>query len=197
MGVSSTAARANATRRRWPPESLTRMTAKTDFKMIPGQTELEQIERDLRFHPAVNDNPRTLSRDQIAQFNREGYIRGIRIFSESEISAIRGYFDELLAKTIAAAPRDRVIVTGDFNSTPWSFSRRRWDEAFTILRRDRAIATWPANRYKRLPWLGAPFLPIDHVYAGSDWATVKVERGPEIDSDHYPLVMTLTPRVKF
>jgi chlorinating enzyme len=87
------------------------MTVKTDFKMIPGQTELDQIERDLRFYPAVNDNPRTLSRDQIAQFNRDGYIRGIRIFSASEIAAIREYFDDLLARTIAAGGDSYSIST--------------------------------------------------------------------------------------
>ncbi|HEY3967692.1 MAG TPA: phytanoyl-CoA dioxygenase family protein [Planctomycetaceae bacterium] len=87
------------------------MNAKSDFKMIPGQTELEQIERDLRFHPAANDNPKTLARDQIAHFNREGYIRGIRIFSAAEIAEIRAYFDELLAKTIAAGGDSYSIST--------------------------------------------------------------------------------------
>ncbi|MBI3862676.1 MAG: phytanoyl-CoA dioxygenase family protein [Planctomycetia bacterium] len=87
------------------------MTARADFKMIPGQTELDQIERDLRFHPAVNNNPGTLSRDQIAQFNRDGYIRGIRIFSDAEIIAIREYFDQLLAKTIAAGGDSYSIST--------------------------------------------------------------------------------------
>jgi non-haem Fe2+, alpha-ketoglutarate-dependent halogenase len=83
----------------------------TDFKVIPGQTELDQIERDLRFHPTVNDSPRVLSREQIAQFNRDGYLRGIRIFSEAEISGIRAYFDELLARVIAAGGDSYSIST--------------------------------------------------------------------------------------
>ncbi|MCR5875930.1 endonuclease/exonuclease/phosphatase family protein [Phenylobacterium sp. J426] len=99
-----------------------------------------------------------------------------------------------LAQVIAMSPRERTIVAGDFNSTPWSFSRRRWDAEFGLIRRDRALFSWPAQQYKRLRWLGAfPFLPIDHVYAGSDWATVKVKRGPRLGSDHYPVVMTLAP----
>ena len=99
-----------------------------------------------------------------------------------------------LAKVIAMSPRDRTIVTGDFNSTPWSFSRRRWDAEFGLIRRDRALFSWPARQYKRQRWLGLfPFLPIDHVYAGRDWATVKVERGPKLGSDHYPVIMTLAP----
>ncbi|WP_334162822.1 endonuclease/exonuclease/phosphatase family protein [Phenylobacterium sp.] len=99
-----------------------------------------------------------------------------------------------LARVLGETDRARTIVAGDFNSAPWSFSRRRWDAEFGVIRRDRALFSWPALQYKRLPWLGIfPFLPIDHVYAGSDWATVKVERGPRLGSDHYPVLVTLAP----
>jgi hypothetical protein len=84
---------------------------KTDFQIIPGQNELDQIERDLRFHPAKNDNPRALSRAQIDHFNRDGYIKGIRIFSDAEIAGIREYFDALLAKVIAAGGDSYSIST--------------------------------------------------------------------------------------
>jgi endonuclease/exonuclease/phosphatase (EEP) superfamily protein YafD len=103
------------------------------------------------------------------------------------------YQERRLAAVIAAAPMDRLIVTGDFNSAPWSFARRRWDSVFGIPRRERALPSWPAQTYKRLKWLGLPFLPIDHVYAGPAWATVSVARGPRLTSDHYPVVVTLAP----
>lgn len=91
-------------------------------------------------------------------------------------------------------PRERLILTGDFNSTPWSFSRRREDMLFGLQRRTRALFTWPAGRFSRSR-VAAPFplLPIDHVYAGGDWATVSVERGPRLGSDHYPVVVVLAP----
>lgn len=82
--------------------------------------------------------------------------------------------------------RARVILAGDFNSTPWSFSRRREDAALGLERRTRALPTWPANS----PF-GLAILPIDHVYAGSDWRTVSVARGPRLGSDHYPVVAIL------
>lgn len=82
-----------------------------DFKMIPGQTELDRIERDLRFHPCVNANPRVLSRGQIEQFNRDGYVKPLRIFNNDEITAIREYFDNLLAKVIAAGGDSYSIST--------------------------------------------------------------------------------------
>ncbi len=88
--------------------------------------------------------------------------------------------------------RDRAILTGDFNSASWSYNRRAWDKAFGLIRRERALFSWPAQPWNRVRWL-PPILPIDHVYAGRAWATVKVVRGPRLGSDHYPVVMTLAP----
>jgi endonuclease/exonuclease/phosphatase (EEP) superfamily protein YafD len=88
--------------------------------------------------------------------------------------------------------RSRTILAGDFNSTQWSFRQRVVDAAFGLERRDRAHLTWPARLPMfhgiRFPW---PFLSIDHLYAGGAWRTVSVKRGPEMGSDHYPLVATL------
>ena len=42
------------------------------------------------------------------------------------------------------SPTDDVIVAGDFNSTPWSFSLRRQDRWFGLERRTRALPSWPA-----------------------------------------------------
>jgi len=87
---------------------------------------------------------------------------------------------------------DRLILAGDFNLTPWSFSLRRLDGRLGMQRRDRALASWPANLsvggrlYPSWAWF-----PIDHVYAGPAWRTVAVRRGPSLGSDHYPLVVDL------
>jgi non-haem Fe2+, alpha-ketoglutarate-dependent halogenase len=87
------------------------MPSKTDFKVIPDTSEVEKLPRDLRFHPAQNANPATLSHAQIDQFNRFGYIRGIRIFSPEEIADIRSYFDRLLEKVLAAGGDSYSIST--------------------------------------------------------------------------------------
>lgn len=88
-------------------------------------------------------------------------------------------------------PRERMIMAGDFNATPWSHQLRRLDRGLGLIRRDRAVATFPAQILGRA-W-PLPFLPIDHLYAGPGWATVSVERGPWLGSDHYPLVVVLAP----
>ncbi|HYW44100.1 MAG TPA: phytanoyl-CoA dioxygenase family protein [Bryobacteraceae bacterium] len=82
-----------------------------DPVFIPAADELSRIQRDLRFHPSAVANPRTLMAAQIAAFNRDGYLKGIRIFSEPEISGIRRYFDDLLARTLAAGGDSYSIST--------------------------------------------------------------------------------------
>ena len=93
-----------------------------------------------------------------------------------------------VAGWLAPQPRDRTILSGDFNATPWSFSLRRQDTAFGLERRTRALASWPARRWPPLGLRPPPFLPIDQVYAGKGWRTVSVTRGPPLGSDHYPVV---------
>jgi hypothetical protein len=52
-----------------------------------------------------------LTRDQVAAFNREGYLKPLRIFDSGEMAAIRGYFDDLLARTLAAGGSSYSIST--------------------------------------------------------------------------------------
>ena len=94
----------------------------------------------------------------------------------------------MVSDVLNRLPKDRMILTGDFNSTPWSFSRRREDAMFGLERRTKALFSWPAYLGAKVPF---PFLPIDHVYAGKGWRTVSVKRGPRLGSDHYPVIVTL------
>jgi len=101
---------------------------------------------------------------------------------------------ERLAKVLNRFPKERLIVAGDFNSTPWSFSLRRQDAMFGIERRTRALFSWPAAPVSRLNIaLPFPVLAIDQIYAGEAWRTVSIKRGPKLGSDHYPLVIELAP----
>lgn len=78
------------------------MSAAPTFRMIPTADELARLERKFAFHPCANAAPRTLSAEQIAHFNRAGFVKGIRIFSPAESDDIRRYFDALLARVLAA-----------------------------------------------------------------------------------------------
>ena len=77
-------------------------STRTDFKAVLDQGELAEVERDLAFYPVRNSAPQILTPEQIEQFNRDGYIRSLPVFSDLEISGIRDYFDRLLMKVAAS-----------------------------------------------------------------------------------------------
>jgi endonuclease/exonuclease/phosphatase (EEP) superfamily protein YafD len=103
------------------------------------------------------------------------------------------------ARYIATLPSETTIVSGDFNSTPWSFGLLNLERNMGIHRLTHGEMTFPARQYRgkglrdrarRLPaWFA--FLPIDHVFAGKAWRAVSVTRGPKLGSDHYPVVVEL------
>jgi hypothetical protein len=74
----------------------------TPFKVQPNFEELKQLERRLTFHPSAVTNPRILTPAQVAAYNQDGYVKGIRIFEEAEIAERRKAFDDILARTLAA-----------------------------------------------------------------------------------------------
>jgi ectoine hydroxylase-related dioxygenase (phytanoyl-CoA dioxygenase family) len=90
----------------------------TQFKIVLENQELDTIERDLRFHTLGVEHPQSLAREQIASFNRDGFLKGIRIFSREEIAAHRRYFDELLARVMAAGGDSYSISTAHLKYAP-------------------------------------------------------------------------------
>lgn len=87
------------------------MNTSTTPNFIPSTEELGHLQRDLRFHPSTTEHPAALTAEQVAAFNRNGYLAGIRIFDEKEIAEIRSYFDDLLARTLAAGGDSYSIST--------------------------------------------------------------------------------------
>jgi non-heme Fe2+,alpha-ketoglutarate-dependent halogenase len=87
------------------------MTPPTTFQPLPAVGDLADVVRDLQFHPATTANPRTLTPDQVARFNRDGYLKPFRIFSPEEIADLRTYFDRLLARYLAEGKDSYSIST--------------------------------------------------------------------------------------
>ena len=63
---------------------------------------IPDMERELKFFPVENDEPQKLTRDQVRQYNEQGYICPLDVFTPEEVEANRGYFDEMMAKAKAA-----------------------------------------------------------------------------------------------
>jgi len=72
------------------------------FKITPDQSDLDQIPRDLKFYPSTVADPKVLTKDQVQSFNENGYVKPIRIYSDDEMVELRGYFDQLLERVLAA-----------------------------------------------------------------------------------------------
>lgn len=165
------------------------VAAGTGLHLAPGSSSVAIFSRDapLPDAPATGERhrPMMLRGVRVRTVLGETNVFGLHYPWPTEQHRLMGV--PRLIQAIRAHPSETTILAGDFNSTPWSFTRRREDKAFGLMRRTRALFSWPA-------WFVLPVLPIDHVYAGSAWATVKVERGPKLGSDHYPVVVILAPR---
>ena len=106
------------------------MNPPSNFKVIPGQEDLAGINRDLRFHPSPVTHPATLTSEQVEQFNREGYLKGLRIFSSAEVDENRRYFDDLLQQVMAAGG----------NSYSISTAHRKYGKVWDLLTHPKIVA---------------------------------------------------------
>src|SRR5256885_8851224 len=103
------------------------MAEPTPFKAVPTADDLAPLNRDLRFHPAVNPHPETLTREQIDRFNKDGYLKPFRIFDDREAADLRAYFDRVLARVLAEGGNSYSISTAhakysrvyDILTHPW------------------------------------------------------------------------------
>jgi len=80
-----------------------------------------------------------------------------------------------------------VIIAGDLNTTPWSPYYADLIDS-TGLRNTRqgfgVLGTWP-----NVPgWLA---IPLDHILVSHDFKTIAFRRGPDIGSDHRPIIADL------
>ncbi|MGH6970402.1 MAG: endonuclease/exonuclease/phosphatase family protein, partial [Caulobacteraceae bacterium] len=97
-----------------------------------------------------------------------------------------------LAHLMRQTDKSNLILAGDFNLAPWTAALKRQDAAFApLVRRTRALFSWPATIARLDKPAPFPILPIDQVYASPDWLTVRTTRLPWAGSDHYGVLATL------
>jgi non-heme Fe2+,alpha-ketoglutarate-dependent halogenase len=70
------------------------------FSVVPTDEQLQSLNRDLRFHPVCNSNPKCLTQEQIEKYNRLGYVAPLEAFAAEDINQIRAYFDDLLQRVV-------------------------------------------------------------------------------------------------
>ena len=67
---------------------------------MPIADAMPELKRNIQFFAVENDQPKSLTPQQIQQFNQKGYIFPLDVFSETEIATHRAYFDQLIEQQI-------------------------------------------------------------------------------------------------
>ncbi|MBM3262717.1 MAG: phytanoyl-CoA dioxygenase family protein [candidate division Zixibacteria bacterium] len=86
------------------------------FKKLPSPEEIKTLDRDLRFHPVSVGRTNAFTPEEIERFNRQGYLKGYRIFDNTEIASIRTRFDDMLARVLAAGQHSYSIISAHLKS---------------------------------------------------------------------------------
>lgn len=152
-------------------------------------------------------------------------IAGFRLSNGTSFSLMTTHMDwpypierqreEFAAAAAAAnAIAGPLVVVGDFNSTPWSYTMKSFEAATGLKRETRNLITYPElftvppGLKRRLPFLpieqkecvgdcGAdllrtvPFLPLDQVFQRG-MIVSELHLGAQTGSDHLPVVFTIS-----
>lgn len=99
--------------------------------------------------------------------------------------------DQLSAVAERARQENAAIVLGDLNCTPWTAPFKNFEKGSGL--RGPSVrggwrATWPAMNPA---WLR---IPIDHALAGPGAVLLDVRPGPDLGSDHLPLIVEVAAR---
>ncbi|MET1255880.1 endonuclease/exonuclease/phosphatase family protein [Aliikangiella maris] len=81
-----------------------------------------------------------------------------------------------------------LIIAGDLNMTQWSNNYQILEDQTHMYNARQGfgiLATWPA-------WLGGLGLPIDHILVSQHFNVKYIETGPNVNSDHLPIIATLS-----
>ena len=116
--------------------------------------------------------------------------RAIQLYATHPLPPIgKEYFrvrNEQLAN-LAQAVTTSAIVLGDLNMTMWSPFATRFESTSGLRNVRRGFGILPTWRVG----LGPLQIPLDHCLASREFYVSNVRRGPDIGSDHYPLIVDL------
>jgi len=97
----------------------------------------------------------------------------------------RNSFTLMLAQKLQGM-QTPLVVTGDFNNTPWSAHYHEFLTTSGLLDSSRgrgALPSWPASASPLLR------IPLDHCFCSPDVSVLSKRLGPDIGSDHLPLLI--------
>ncbi|MBS1196855.1 MAG: hypothetical protein H6R18_640 [Proteobacteria bacterium] len=86
----------------------------------------------------------------------------------------------------ASQSKQPMIVAGDLNASPWSSAFHSLDK-LGLWRASGLRPTWPAIGQ------GIIGIPIDHALVSAHWSVLESGLGPNLGSDHRPLLVKISP----
>jgi endonuclease/exonuclease/phosphatase (EEP) superfamily protein YafD len=119
------------------------------------------------------------------QFGRF-WIAGVHVALPFRSEMQTRHVDELIARRGSLA--GPAIFAGDFNMTPWSYRMQRLLATAGLRHHAMFLRSWPTDGQFRLP---LPAFPIDHVITTPDIRSVSIRTGPNLGSDHLPVIAVL------
>jgi endonuclease/exonuclease/phosphatase (EEP) superfamily protein YafD len=85
-----------------------------------------------------------------------------------------------LAAFLQRQPADLILI-GDFNSAPWSPLQRAFRVASGLDNRGHLLPTWPSSVWPIFR------IPLDLVFVRGRPRVIKLQLGPDVGSDHFPV----------
>lgn len=129
------------------------------------------------------------TRAQIAVGGRTVTVVGTHTLAPYDDAMWRGRnrYTRLLADKLRGI-KGPLVVSGDFNNTPWSAHLRAFlkDSGLADSSQGRGpLPTWPASA------LAPARIPLDHCFHSPDVRILAKRPGPDIGSDHLPLIIDI------
>jgi non-heme Fe2+,alpha-ketoglutarate-dependent halogenase len=75
--------------------------AKKEKVELFSKESLGKMDRTLRFFPSQVTDPQTVTGEQVTHYNKQGYVKGLSVFSDEQIAKYRDWFDQILQEALA------------------------------------------------------------------------------------------------
>lgn len=110
------------------------------------------------------------------------------------LSALRDAQLRALSQRVRELRRSaEVVLIGDLNTSPWSPAYRALEHDTDLRNGARGrglLPTWPAAPAHLRPFM----IPLDHVLLSPGLRVLSLETGPQVGSDHLPVLAEIAPR---
>ena len=117
------------------------------------------------------------------------HVAGLHLFPPITPQRLAWRNEQLaIAGDVLAEDNAPKLVVGDFNATPWSAGLRAFQLENDLFGFN-IQATWPV-------WLGLAGIPIDHAFVSPDLRILEIKTGPDIGSDHRPVLVDVAPKAR-